>query len=113
MGILHYTTLKLHIKELGEGNFFGLSFASVHQTDPFHLIGFFQFFVYSCGFGNLWDKNVKTVFKSAMLFLLASRVKSHYSKRKSDSLIISILQPFSLYSIAFLTLVPYVPLEYA
>ena len=34
-------------------------------------------------------------------------------EKKSDSLIISILHPFSLYSIAFFTLVPYVPLEYA
>lgn len=41
MGVMHYTTLKLHVKELGKGNLFGLSFAGVHQTDPFHLVGFF------------------------------------------------------------------------
>lgn len=35
MGVMHYTTLKLQVKELGEGDFFRLSFAGVHKHNSF------------------------------------------------------------------------------
>ena len=54
-------------------------------------------------------------FKSVVdrLIKFISRGKIKKIKTRDLTLIISILQPFSLYSIAFFTFVPYVPLEYA